>query len=495
MIKNQSFTFLSRSNNKNLEKGFFLIFILFLAIFKLFFHELWKDEWQAWLVATDTDSLKDLFALLPNEGHPSLWYLLMRSVSYIFNFILPDIPDVMLLQSLHLLLAGLGFYVFFICFKINIWLKAGLALSYFLFFEYGILNRGYVLVILFAFISAVLAEKPTENYKKLAIFLFLLTQTEVYGVFMAGAFVFYILWDLLEKKKQTQVKWLPFTIISASVLVGGLLFAYILMPGSQQEQAITFHQVNETNPDKFLESLQAILVNSFWPGIVPTIHTEVSFTGVLLSMFVLAGIFITFRSQRKILFTYGFFLLLLWLFTFLIYVGYTRQWGMQLVFFISLLNLYVINSEKKRFQLPGLIFIIITVLFQLVHNGRIIIKEKNFLFSNSIEAGKFIRRKIPENLPVIGINKAYCTPVIGYSERKFYSLPEGTTFSYFKWKEKMYIPSIQDIALFRFSKSVSGVFVISYKPLSLQNYPGLQVVKFFDKPSIRQENYYLYRYP
>ena len=40
------------------------------------YHEIWRDEAQAWLIARDTP-LKDLFSVLKHEGHPAGWFLLL----------------------------------------------------------------------------------------------------------------------------------------------------------------------------------------------------------------------------------------------------------------------------------------------------------------------------------------------------------------------------------------------------------------------------------
>ena len=44
-------------------------------------HVLWRDEAQAWLIARDSHSLRDLLTLVHYEGHPPLWYLLLFLVT------------------------------------------------------------------------------------------------------------------------------------------------------------------------------------------------------------------------------------------------------------------------------------------------------------------------------------------------------------------------------------------------------------------------------
>ena len=40
-------------------------------------HELWRDEADSWLLARD-GSLRQIFSIMPDAGHPPLWYLLLK---------------------------------------------------------------------------------------------------------------------------------------------------------------------------------------------------------------------------------------------------------------------------------------------------------------------------------------------------------------------------------------------------------------------------------
>ena len=48
-------------------------------------HEPWHDEAQAWLKARDLATLYDAL-FIPGEGHPPLWYWLLRGLSYVVTF-------------------------------------------------------------------------------------------------------------------------------------------------------------------------------------------------------------------------------------------------------------------------------------------------------------------------------------------------------------------------------------------------------------------------
>ncbi|MEZ4950797.1 MAG: hypothetical protein R2784_15650 [Saprospiraceae bacterium] len=59
--------------------------------------------------------------------------------------------------------------------------------------------------------------------------------------------------------------------------------------------------------------------------------------------------------------------------------------------------------------------------------------EVKFPYTNAKETAAFLKKKVPETVPIIAMNKFAGTPVVGYLGRKMYSLPDGEAFSYFRW--------------------------------------------------------------
>ena len=94
-------------DSKKINLLFWIIISIGLIVYKLSFHELWKDEWQAWLVARDL-SLSNMLAFLNYEGHPSLWYLYLKAWT-----ILP-IQEHILLQISHGVLVVVALYYLFV---------------------------------------------------------------------------------------------------------------------------------------------------------------------------------------------------------------------------------------------------------------------------------------------------------------------------------------------------------------------------------------------
>jgi hypothetical protein len=66
-------------------------------------HRPWNDEWQALLIARQTPTLASMFAQLHYEGHPQLWYLLLRGVGGL-------VPPRWILPTINIILAGVVYW-------------------------------------------------------------------------------------------------------------------------------------------------------------------------------------------------------------------------------------------------------------------------------------------------------------------------------------------------------------------------------------------------
>lgn len=107
-------------------------------------HEPFVDEWQALQIAVQSPDLRSLLANLRYEGHPPLWYLLLRGLSALVGA-QAALPT----ASLALSLATQGLILFKAPFPR--WLRFALALSEPLLFEYGTLSRSYTLGVALTF--------------------------------------------------------------------------------------------------------------------------------------------------------------------------------------------------------------------------------------------------------------------------------------------------------------------------------------------------------
>jgi len=123
-------------------------------------------------------------------------------------------------QVSHWLLVTAALGVLFLKVRTATWVKVAIALSYFFMFQYGIVNRGYVLVTLLGLLCVAELQKSEIGKWQLPLYLFLLCQTEVYGVFLAGTLLLYF---LLRKGGNIAKAVFQNTNLSGSLLLGLLM--------------------------------------------------------------------------------------------------------------------------------------------------------------------------------------------------------------------------------------------------------------------------------
>lgn len=145
-------------------------------------HEMWRDEWQAWMIARDSDSISQLLSLVWHEGHMPTWHLLLFALSRFTR-------DPVAMQLLHLALATASVYLLARFAPLHWATKALTAFSYFLVYEYAVIARFYVLGVLALFVFCALFPRRREHPIAIGAALLLLAITSVFGLVIAAAAV------------------------------------------------------------------------------------------------------------------------------------------------------------------------------------------------------------------------------------------------------------------------------------------------------------------
>ena len=160
----------------------FLLVLAFAAVaaFGLFHHEMWRDEYQAWLVARDADSIQGLFGNLTYEGNPALWHLLLFGLTRFTS-------NPMAMQVLNYLLAVAAVSVIAFRAPFPFWWRVLLVFGYNCLFEYTLISRSYALGFLLIAIACAWYRTRSTHPIRLAVVLALLAYTHVFGLAIAGA--------------------------------------------------------------------------------------------------------------------------------------------------------------------------------------------------------------------------------------------------------------------------------------------------------------------
>jgi hypothetical protein len=143
-------------------------------------HEMWRDEWQAWLLARYSASFQEMLGQVRLEGHMPAWQVLLHLLTRFTG-------NPVAMQGAHLAIATASIFLLARFSPLPWSYKVLLAFGYFLAYEYAVIARPYAfgVLALFAFCALVPVRRrypiPTVSA------LLLLAITSVYGLIVAGA--------------------------------------------------------------------------------------------------------------------------------------------------------------------------------------------------------------------------------------------------------------------------------------------------------------------
>lgn len=137
-----------------LDERFILVAFVVLAVVLALRHELWRDEWQAWLIARDSRSLGEILTNTRYEGHPPLWYFVLWGAARVSR-------HVFAMQLVNVAIGSATAAVVLWRAPFSRGVRAALVFGYFPLYEYGTIARSYGLgLLLLVSVCAVASRRP-----------------------------------------------------------------------------------------------------------------------------------------------------------------------------------------------------------------------------------------------------------------------------------------------------------------------------------------------
>jgi hypothetical protein len=133
------------------------LYTCFLAI-ATWKHTFWRDETEAWLIARDSHSLTALLHNVRYEGHPPLWNLVLYCVT-----VFTANPDWMKLPNFLFSIAAACMILS--ARQVPAWVRAGFVFSYFMLFEFAVVDRNYMIGIMFLVAAVTLLKDDKSGLK------------------------------------------------------------------------------------------------------------------------------------------------------------------------------------------------------------------------------------------------------------------------------------------------------------------------------------------
>lgn len=219
------FVLLFEESRRNIFINIFVISIYaIIVVAAASHHVMWRDEVRALSIALTGDSYPDMLRALHGEGHPAIWYLLLRTAYAVFGSV-----TVLAGLALVVAVAAAALLVFLSPFP-RILVILILASQCFL-YEYAVMARNYGIAALVMFIIAAVYDRRKDRGIVIGLLLFILANTNLIAAIMVGPF---LLFWLIEIVRREGLCWNPklahFTLNAVIAAVGILVCALTILP-------------------------------------------------------------------------------------------------------------------------------------------------------------------------------------------------------------------------------------------------------------------------
>lgn len=393
----------------NKQRPFYLLLLFAAAcaigIVTMCYHEMWRDESQAFLLARDSKSLADLWQNVRYEGHPILWHFILYITYHLF-------PSIYTIQVVHMSIglsvaALIVFYSPFTFFE-----KFLLCFSYFFSFEYLVISRNYSPGIFLLFLAVTTFYKAHSKNRILfsALLLGLSANSNIYMLIISCWLFIYFLsnsFPLLQRASYKRALFYSSILIFSLFLITALLqlipppdrtpkltlaigvgFNKTLRVSREISEAIFYFPNPFTNENYWGSSVYSGLFNHHGP------KNLFLYVPLLLTLTLIILVLFSLKRSPSILLFFSASFASLFLFMYIVFdKGLLRHTGAFFVLLIATLWLYRsshITTVKPSIYLDRLFKAML--LLQFAGSVIVHVKEIKYAFSGAKDAASFLVR-------------------------------------------------------------------------------------------------------
>ncbi|ERT09873.1 putative membrane protein [Lyngbya aestuarii BL J] len=516
----------SFSKNQALIENSIIVAFIFFGLVGILHHEIWRDEFQAWLLARDSASLMELFHNMRSEGHPGLWHLCLYGLSRITQ-------NPLIMQIFHLSVSVVIVSLIVKFSPFSPLQKFLLSFGYYFFYEYTIISRNYNLGVLFIILFCVIYSKSKVKPILLATLLALMANANAFAFILSFAFSLTLIDEFYFKLKANQLNRKKL-LISFLILTSGwaISFLQIIRPLISQEKVIRPIQSSAEQIQSSPSLLQEIerlgtAVTDIWRSYVPIpFHLDNEFwnTNILvhntnfpsvagiplgaiiagLASLILLAISIKILYQKRLLLTiYLFGTGSIFAFNYLIFQGVMRHRGHLFILLIAclwLLEKELLNRRKltSKQQAPSQFrsqFLTVILSVHLLGGFHAYTVDLFYPFSVGRETAQYIQDNNLDQLTIVGQRYRQAAVLSGYLKQPIY-YPDLGEFGSF-WTSETKMEKIKTIEGFIRDNPNETLLVLTYELESDSVFPDdikITELKRFVEPTIEPyENvFYIY---
>ncbi len=342
------------------------------ALWLAWHHVPWRDEVRALTIALSGDTTLDMLRNLHGEGHPALWYLLLRWTHAVIQspIVLPIVAFALSAAAMTVLVLKSPFRLT----TVALFMFGGLAL-----FEYTVSARNYGISMLVLFVFAWLYPRWRDRGIVMGLVIFALCNTNVPANFLGAALVGFWLLDIFSEEGFRWSRKYGWWLANAAIAAAGAAVCFLTVFPTVHDAASIDHPGGLGLGDVIGALTTSVVA---FPDLAAPAWFGTGFGSVLLTLLITGSLAGLLRSPAAFLTGAG-VLMIFKLFYLLVYPGGYRHQGLLLVFLLTLYWLVAAGRggawpEKWSLirrvadiaaRIGGIAFILLLAL-QLAHSGR-----------------------------------------------------------------------------------------------------------------------------
>lgn len=398
----------------------------------LLFHESWRDEAQAWLIARDLNII-EIFGQMKYEGHPVIWYLILVPFAKL------GLPYVTV-KIVSWLICNIAVWLILKKAPFNLILKILFILSMPMIYLYPSISRSYCLIPLAITIVAIYFGQRHEKPIQYILSILFLANTHVimYGMVGILLLLFYIE-ELIQNRKTNSKEQKKKVYISLIVIIVGLILTLIPILISMT----TNTDVSLTSNTSIFEDTKLKMENAYkeiMTGCFGENELILKIVAIALIILLCYEIRYHFKNALVIICTEGLQFLI---YTY-VYMGSEQRVStliflMMFIFWVQSNNkINKDNTSKIEKKLTNIAeYILVFVLIINVVNGMVAVnKEIKTTYSSSYETAEWIKENLEDDSIFICTNMPLSSAIIPYIDKEVFWSPQTLDyFSFTSWDE------------------------------------------------------------
>lgn len=205
-----------------------------LMLFLVSRHAFWRDEVRAFNLALGGENVFEMLRGIHGEGHPAIWYLLLRGAHVIapVREVLPAVGAIVALAAMAILLWRAPFRP--VILVLILFGAFGLI-------EYAVVARNYGIAMLGLFALAALYPRWRDRGVTIGLVLALLCNTNVPAAWLSACMLLFWLVELIGEEGLRWGRKYKLFVLNALVAAGGALLCFITIYPTVHDAAVIVH--------------------------------------------------------------------------------------------------------------------------------------------------------------------------------------------------------------------------------------------------------------